>query len=398
MTNPSDGQRYEVSASQIELAQPKVLKDEIVEGKRHLQMSFPNEQKIQEWIAAQRAAGSDVQVVGPRQPGRGFFTQPYKVELKLGGIDGMRAIGYVALTFLAHYFPQTARGAELKPFKDFVLGANVQQPVWWDFGGLPAGAPYNAFRFGHRILIGLSASRQEAFARVFLFSALSFSVHFGSARVESDETVIVDVDPHADHPPNDIREAREKRLLIELERPSSLTEGLRQTVESGEAQARLSRLLKEIFDWQIERAVEDLLSKIKGTMSLAKYERFPAVKELLAGQQQRVLNLMLHVVAGLKRKFDADPATARLSAVLDGLVMGDGNSATGLSQTAAYALELATAALADQICRDLERGQLDEARMSLLLAGGPGAAIVGAAILRPFMTALGMPDWVPPAK
>jgi len=379
--NPADRQKYLISALNVELAEPKVLKDEIIEGKRQIQVLFSNEQSIQEWIAAQRAVGNDVQMVGPRQRGRGFFTQPFKAELELGGIDGLRAIGYVAMTFLAHYFPETARSPELKPFKDFLLGANDQQPVWWDFGALPADVPDNAFRFGHRILIGLSASRQEAFARVFLFSTLSFSVHFGPVRVESDENVIVDIDPLADHPPNDIREIREKKLWAEVEKPSLLTESLRQTVESGGAQARLSRLLNEISTWQIERTVEDLLPRIKATMGIAKHQRFPKVNELLAGQGQRVLNLMLNFVAGLKRQFDANPATAGLAPALEMLVMEDVNSGTGISQPAACALELATGALADEICRDLEQGHLDEARLLLLLCGGPGVAVVGQAIL-----------------
>lgn len=397
MTNPSDGQRYEISASEVALSEPRVLKDEVVEGMRQIQMAFPNERAIQDWIATQRAAGYDVQVAGRRERGRGFFTQPYKVELKLGGIDGLRAIAYVALTFLAHYFPQAARAAELQPFKDFVLGATDEQPVWWDFTALPASVPSKAFRFGHRIVIGMSASQQEAFARIFLFSTLAFSADFGSVPVESDETVIVDIDPHADHPPDDINEIREKRLVIELEKPSSLTDSLRQTIESGDAQARFSRLLKEISDWQLQATVEDLLPKLKETIAVAQYQRFPAVKALLGGQQQRVVNLMLHVVGGLRNQLEANAVTAPLSAALDGLVKGDVNSPTGLTQTALCALELATSALADEICKDLSDGKLDADRLSLLLSGGPGAAIVGAAVLRPFMTALGMPDWVPPS-
>jgi hypothetical protein len=70
IVNPSDGQRYLVTASLIEHAEPKILKDEIVEGKRHMRMAFSNERQIQEWIAAERAAGNDVQTAGGREPGQ----------------------------------------------------------------------------------------------------------------------------------------------------------------------------------------------------------------------------------------------------------------------------------------------------------------------------------------
>ena len=241
-----------ISALKVELAQPRILKDETVGVAREVQMLATDEGQLQEWLAPQRAAGAKVQI-SRKAAGRGYFTQPYKVELVLGGKEGLRAIGYLALTFLARYFPEMARRLELKPFKDFVLGKGDLEPVWWDFTSLPAVVPGNAFRFGHRILIGASSSHQEAFARVFLFSTLSFSAYFGSVSVESNETVIVDIDPHADHPPDDIRETREKKLLIELERPSSLTESLSQAIESGEAQARFTRLLKEILHWQLDK-------------------------------------------------------------------------------------------------------------------------------------------------
>jgi len=83
--------------------------------------------------------------------------------------------------------------------------------VWWDFTAPPDDIPPNSFRFGHRILIGLSAARQEAYACVSLFSTLDFAVHFGAVRVASSQTVIVDIDPQADRAPSDISEMREQQ-------------------------------------------------------------------------------------------------------------------------------------------------------------------------------------------
>jgi hypothetical protein len=390
MVNPSDGQRYLLSALNVELAEPKVVKDVVVERGRQLQMIFSNEHHLQEWLAAQRAAGVDLRGLSRGEPSRGFFAQPYKLRLKIGGPEGLRAIGYVALTFLAHYFPQTARHPGLKAFKNFVLGANDEHPVCWDFNDLPNDSPQNSFRFGHRILIGLSSSRQEAYARVSLFSTLSFAAHFGAVSVDKDQTLIVDIDPQADQPPADVRETWGQELWAEVQKPASPTTSLRETAESGAGRARFELLFRKITDWQIECVGQELLPKITETRALGVRERFPRVKQLLGEQGQRVLNLMVFFVAGLKRQFEADPATAAIGPVLDKLVAADRNSGSGISQTTQCALELAKAALADRICRDLDEGKLNLERLSLLLGGGPGAAIVGEAILQPFKIALGI--------
>ena len=386
-TNPSDGQTYLVSATNVELASPKVLNDTTVEGARHVAVQFANEHQIQEWLTEQRAAGFKVEIQ-KREEGRGYFARPYKVELALGKLEGLRAIGYIALTFLAHYFPPVARQPELKPFKDFALGASGEQPVWWDFTAPPDDIPPNSFRFGHRILIGLSAARQEAYARVSLFSTLDFAVHFGAVRVASSQTVIVDIDPQADRAPGDISEVREQKALTGIDRPESLTSSLRDTIESGNARLRFERLLQKISDWHRECVAKDLLPKVDAIKSLDAHERIQQVKHLLSDHGQSVFNLMLFVARRCKEQFGADPATAALVPAVDILVAEAPESATGISQTAACTLELATTALSHQICRDHDDGKLNWERLSLLLGGESGAEIVKKVMLQPLMMAL----------
>lgn len=388
-TNPSDGQAYLVSATNIELASPRFVNDSTVEGVRHVAAQFANERQIREWLTEQRAAGFKVEIQ-KREEGRGYFSRPYKVELELGRLEGLRAIGYITLTFLAHYFPPVARQPELRAFKDFALGASDKQPVWWDFTAPPDDIPPNSFRFGHRILIGLSAARQEAYARVSLFSTLDFAIHFGAMRVASSQTVIVDIDPQADRAPGDISEIREQKALAAVDRPESLTSSLRDTIESGDGRMRFERLLQNISDWHRECVAKELLPKIEATKSLNAYERIQQVKHLLSDHGQSVFNLMLFVARGCKEQFGADPATAALVPAVDILVAEAPGSATGISQTAACTLELATTALSDQICRDQTDGKLNWERLSLLLGGRPGAEIVAKVMLQPLMMALGI--------
>lgn len=381
-----------MSALNAELASPRVVNDAIVGGVRHVDVEFSNERQMQQWLAEQRTAGFDVKIQRRQPPQSAYFTQPFKVELKFGGLEGLRAIAYIALTFLAHYFPKVARQAGLRAFKDFVLGDDKEQPVWWDFRALPDDIPSNSFRFGHRILIGLSAERQEAYARVSLFSTLEFAAHFGEVRVASDETVIVDIDPQSEQHPFDISEIREQKSMADVDRPASLDESLRDTIDSGEGRKRFDRLLRKIFDWQLECIAERLLTEINAAKGLGPHERFRQVKRLVDEHGQCVVNLMKFVVTGLGSQFASNPATAQLAPALELLVAGDTSSASGISQIAKCALELATAALAQRICLDYDEGKLDAQRLFLLIGGGVGASVVGEAILRPFKMALGITE------
>jgi hypothetical protein len=315
----------------------------------------------------------------------GYFPHPYTVQLELGGLDGLRAIGYIALTFLAHYFPLIARQPELRAFKDFVLAISEARPVRWDFSATPNDIPANSLRFGHRILIGMPASRQEAYARVSLFSTMDFSVHFGSARIDRDQTVIVDIDPLADRPPNDINEKRELKSLAGVDRPTPFSSSLQKTIESGVGLERFARLFGKILDWQMECVAKELLPQIDATKILVAHGRLLEVTHLLRRRGQIILNLMLYVVGSWKQQLGANPATVAIVPAIEILVAEDPSSATGISQAALCARELATTALAAQICQDDNDGKLDLKRLSLLLGGGPGAEIVGRAILNPVM-------------
>jgi hypothetical protein len=384
-----DGQRYLMSGPRVELAEPRVLQSVMAGQSQQVAMQFSSEQQCQQWLAEQRRTGHEVNICS-REEGTRYFTQPYKVELKLGGPEGLKAIGYVALTFLAHYFPQIARQPEFATFKDFVTSVSAAPLVWWDSSNKYLDVGPNPYRFGHRILLGLSAVRQEAYARVSLFSTLDFAVHFGAAQVDKDHTLIIDIDPQADHPPDDIQEQHRPMCIADVQRPASLTANLHDSILTGEGQRRFERLMGEISAWQLDCTVEDLLSNLRGVGALGAHERLQHISELLHGHKQRIVNLMLYITTQFKQQCEANVATAFLVPAVDSLVAADPTSATGLSPTAFCSLNLATVALVEQISRDLDSGQLDQSRLSQLLGGHLGAAIVRAAIFRPLKMALGI--------
>jgi hypothetical protein len=90
-----------------------------------------------------------------------FHPDQLGINLVFGGPEGMRAVGYVAQTFLAHCFPDLARNPAIKPFLDYTLKGTGDNFVWWDFDA-PSDLPPNAFDFGHRIIVGADNERASS--------------------------------------------------------------------------------------------------------------------------------------------------------------------------------------------------------------------------------------------
>lgn len=74
--------------------------------------------------------------------------------------------------------------------------------------------------------------------------------------------------------------------------------------------------------------------------------------------------------------------------MIDAMTAHDPSSTNGLSPMANATLALAKGALAAQVREDLGAGRLDERRLMELMGEGPGAAVVGQAVLAPLVQAL----------
>jgi hypothetical protein len=392
IVNPSDGQEYLMSALTMELPAARVLKDTVENGIRQVQAIFSNDRQRQSWMSEQNAVGMRLETTKIINVMR-FFTNAYPIRLSLGGAEALRAIGYVSLTFLAHYFPAIARKANFKPFKEFVLGANTSSPVAWDFSDLPDDFPHNTFRFGHRIVVTTSALRNEACVRISLFSTLHFAVNFGSVEINEGKTVIIDVDPQAERQQGDIKETILYETLLRADILSPKAAGLDETIESGKAQQLFQRLMQRIGDWQQESIAASLLLEIKSSVSATAFERTDLVRRLLGERAQCVLNLMLHIRNQAEVNLKGTPGGVFVIPMLGSLVSGDVDSLTGISQPTSVMLSLAVMALADRICKDYEEENLDLHRLRMILFGGLGCAIVARVVFRPILTQLGIdPD------
>jgi hypothetical protein len=197
-------------------AAPRVLADEpLADGGRKVSIEVANERQVHEWIAEQKAAGLQVKQER-RGEGQRFLADAIPVQWSFGGNEAFREIGRIALNFLAHRWPDAARSPALKQFKEWVEGVHVLAEgaprfVWY----APADAfaiPDAAFAFGHQVVLSLDEA--GAYGRIRFFSTFDLFVWFGRLPDVVSEAVVFDIDPLAEHPPDDLRHATVDRAMI----------------------------------------------------------------------------------------------------------------------------------------------------------------------------------------
>jgi hypothetical protein len=382
LVDEASGRKIVLSRAKAEFANPEIKLQAESAGTDGFTGWFSSEKQFYEWMEAQRAQGNDIKVNSKGQ-WQEYHPSGGRIDFKLGGPTGLRAIGYVAQTFLAHNFPTVARNPEIIDFKHYTLGTSDAEFVWWDYE-FSTTLPPNHFEFGHRIVVGLDPVSTVAYARISLFSALHFSVLFGRYLGDYASTVITDIDPLAEHPPNDILESREPVALTVVSMPADRKKSLASAISDGRSQEAFSNLLRSIADRDRRTCAERMLKELKGSEQLDAFGRKTLFERVVASESQRVLNLMRHIVDGMKRH----PETRSLARLFDPLVASDPTTGNGLTPMATAALRLSQMALVGQMLDDYAKEKLDLDRMEMLIGGGPGAAIVGQAMADPVMRSL----------
>lgn len=101
----------------------------------------------------------------------------------------------------------------------------------------------------------------------------------------------------------------------------------------------------------------------------------------MAGQRQRILNLMRTINEEFANQLGDQAMGARLRM----LTAADPNEASGLTAAAYEVLDIACGVMSDEIAKQLASGRLTEDSLCLLLAGGPGGALLLKHIVVPFL-------------
>lgn len=370
------GAAIELKNDKVSFKEPHVHSAVATESGAVVELAVADQKQAEAWVAEQRAKGFHVTLGTEQKQKYQFGTAHF--QLKLGGdAEGLRAVGYIAQTFLAHHFPEISRQEELKPFKDYTLNNIGMDFVWWDFD--PPELPENAFPFGHRIVVGVNAATGIVYGRVSFFSALDFAMIFGVAEASQSRTVVADIGPLAKSPPHDLKiEAIDSAEYV-VSRPNDLRVGLAAAIGSGKAQARCSELMRRIIDYNRANAAKDILAQLAGAASLPQDELPKLIGSIMEKQSQRVLKLLRFFADGFARQAKSE-LQRQMALRMTQAVAFDASAPNGLTAEATRSLEVASAALVSQIATDFKAGKLDRDRAEMLIEGGAGAAVVGKAL------------------
>jgi hypothetical protein len=358
-------------------------------GRKVVEVRFSSQKQVDEWYAAQRKLGLSPKMIN-RQEGTRYVIEPLPVEWSFGGAEAFREIGRIALNFVAHAWPDRARIPELQPFKKWVLGERVladsdRKHVWYA-DDVASTMPAPPFEFGHQVLVVFDAERGAAYGTVRFFSTFELRVWFGEVHTQQTVCELYDIDPLAEHPPDDLRVST-PTLYPRIEpRVASHIENVNDVLRP-----RMAELFCRIQDRQWTLSTVGLLEALNGTRSLAPDQRLRKIAELLEPHHARVLTLAREVAADFRRRANADSSNVAVDLVATGfeqILAADRERPDGLSQQVRAALGLGTVGLVVAIGTELTTSDLTAERLRLYLDGGLGMHAVGTRLIEPLMKAL----------
>ncbi len=378
-TEVSTGHRIDVTDQTAVFGGP----DTIAPGEHTL--AFSSLEQARDWAARQARKGMKVEFIGQGVTDT-YLPGVLHAQITLGGPAGLRAIGYIGQTFLAHAFADIARQPSLKPFIDHTYQGGDDPLVWWDHDPPPQ-ILTSHFPFGHRIVVGVDAAQGVAYGRVSLFSSLHFAMIFGPAVGLADQIRIFDIDPLALKAPVDLQETVPAQAWPAPTRPLDMASEMTREITSGRALERITGLFARIQDRERELAAAALHAQITQLGEIAAHERRERLFDLVWGERQRVLGMLRRVADELSEsevavgllRLGLDPAT---------LVASDPAASDGLTEGARGALLRASVALSEQMAADMAGEGLTAARLKHWISSGEAHAVVLKAALAPMLEIL----------
>jgi hypothetical protein len=213
-------------------------------------------------------------------------------------------------------------------------------------------------------------------ARVTFFSTISF----GSSNAAKSETVTTWIDPLALNPPDDVLENRCGEAEIGLVRPVSQTETLRRATSTGAAELAFSAFMRKVTDYRLIEDMRPVHNLLLTAAAMDDSKRRATVHKVVEGNAQRVLNL---IADDLRTKCDISNKVGRIIVEYLNDMFPEGMEPSPEFLQASNELQSgARRAIGETIDNELVNGTLDLDRLTMLLGGGPGAAIVGQAVMQ----------------
>lgn len=319
------GQPLKLSAKESKFTKPRVISQQKSGNGVLMNMAFPDRQSINSWIDEQKAKGLDVviQEKGKEMP---YLLDTVHHQRHFGGSCGLGSVAYVTQTFLAQSFPELARSPDVAAFiaytqaiakvahsggcKNSVDGQSNEKltearkeleralsswdgeaPIWWDFDPQPNTTP-NVFAFGHRVTVGVDASDGQIFGRFSLFSSLHFAMCFGTASAAiTSKAVTIDIDPLAEHPPNDINRHESTSVIPRVTRPASPTADLAAAIVDEAQEVVFSELIKRMEDHALAKLAREIYARFSAGTDMTSMDGQNLICRVVDEQSQRVWNL-----------------------------------------------------------------------------------------------------------
>jgi hypothetical protein len=401
------GEEIALSAKDSRFVNPRILSQERQGDGVRVDLSFSDQESVKRWVSAQEAMGHTVALEGSLEPTT-YFLGSVRYSRQFGGPNGLGAVAYVTQTFLAQEFPEVARSQAVKDFiaytqasaesvrkysapnadaGDQAAAVAAAAPIWWDFDSQPDQTP-NKFDFGHRVTVGVDSVDGLIFGRMSFFSSLHFSMIFGVApNVISSKSITIDIDPLAEHPPEDIVKNPSDDAIARVTRPVSKTAGLAKAISNDKASRMFDNLLRRMSDFSLSKTAGEMSAELAIALNTTPSDVAAGLAAIIEPRAQRVLNLTRWVVDDFKMSSHG-LSLRRSWPKLDALIELDAAAANGLSASATASLQVAKDALLAAMIKDHGDGRLTKRRFAELISGTPGAAIIAAAILPQFLLSL----------
>lgn len=353
VVDATTGAEYRLSGG-MKIAYPtaREVRNELDGATRKRAMFCSTQKQRDDYIHKVRAEKKDFDVTSnERRPMQ--FVRPVVITPHFGGDAAFRAIGHLALNFLTLYFPEVARDKGLESFKRFVLEGAPRGRIALDYGWQDSRIA-NAFRFGHRIAVGVR-NDGDAVAGVSLYGIYDVTMTFGSVAASRGRMRVVDVDPIAKRSPDDWCEHDEEPCTI---LPSEMA------VEAAfaGAQQRLVLFQRQLQDHFWERDAGSITESVNAVRSVEESARPQTLTEALGRCRQRILNATVNVASGLRQhaKDTGGPAAPLLEAFLSMAIEEENHD---LSPRSEALLAMIRDDIADHMLIELADGPIAAARV-----------------------------------
>jgi hypothetical protein len=237
------------------------------------------------------------------------------------------------------------------------------------------------------IVLMASKDTGHVTAVVSFFQNITYGVLLGRTQSLQSQSTVIFLDPHADHPPDDISMVKEKHCILEIKKPDPLQSHLIRMASEGTAPDGVSILIRKIDRWKFEAETGPLLQRLNSAREQPEtlHLELEVVLTELTGY---IFRLLSHLSRTSIESFEGKPENEPIIQVLKHIAAQDGDRKQGVSELTEYCIYLAMDALGDELARNLEKGPIELDFLWKLLRTTEGFAIVTPVLMGQLFSAL----------